>query len=1003
MTYLSLFRVTLLTTLFTLLGILHRILSRYNFLRLVIVGTFLLTYGQLTAQDWMVRTSANFSIYYESEDVEILDRLDSLCLAELSSLEVRLNYHTGNPINVFLSNHGDYTKSYEVGSGEIYIESQSIHLNVYSSFSSIAISFRSQAVEVLVNEMMYGGSLQDKIKSSNLINLPDWVIPGLYHYLGYNWSVHTDNTMRYIEDEYGLADFNQIPEKYNHIKGAAFWKFIEYKYGNNAIPTVLYMARLTRKFNASIYYSFQTNLYDLFSDWKDYYSTAYRADQSKPNPIEGIELDKASLYDICVESSDTFYTLQTNFLGTSLYRYVYDGEYKKDNMYTLKSTESPVGVFQKSLYIEGNAVKLVLIKGDAVVIKSFSDEKSIEQVIPLKGVSTVCTSSQGMLLVVSKALSSVVYKYSGSDNLERVLVADGFIKSVSIDDDILVYVTTDMAADSLIGYDMVKHTKTQIFNSIHGIDQIIALGDSAYLYNSASNGISNGKLLDARLKQNSLTNYRYNILFHQYTDKIFAEYLDRGTHSALFITDHIDARDFFKYDSLYETTFYQEVVFSKSDKAETRSFSNDSLSYYTFQAPVYPSTDFESSNYDSLYLSKLAGVKNKDVSKAQEYISVSAARFQLTNSPFQGDNSVFEGAYKLRMPSSLNISLGATFINQYHTKEIGLFYTGLVQLGARDIQFYYKQKGNWDSEVQLFSRKRTFFSDAYRESYHTAQGSYMCSQSRWSDKITVSHSVEGRYDRASPLYVSQESIASEIRNSLLIGYTSRYKFQSTSEKHRLRVDLALNPQVSVLASGYSVTADIHISHKLNISTRDQLLTSIKLGTSQGSAPSFFMLGGAAGDVLIKDENRSFSEYKQAALYTNLYGIRGFNANYRNGNTFCSMQTQFESKVLEYVLKRPITAEVFANLKGHVFIDVATAFYGSGIYDEANVLSTSKVESSTKALLIEINAYKNPIIASTGVGASTFIYGYKVSFDYAFGLEERKFKTPVLHLSLGHSF
>jgi hypothetical protein len=164
-----------------------------------------------------------------------------------------------------------------------------------------------------------------------------------------------------------------------------------------------------------------------------------------------------------------------------------------------------------------------------------------------------------------------------------------------------------------------------------------------------------------------------------------------------------------------------------------------------------------------------------------------------------------------------------------------------------------------------------------------------------------------------------------------------------------------------------------------------------------------MLGGAAGDVLIKDENRSFSEYKQAALYTNLYGIRGFNANYRNGNTFCSMQTQFESKVLEYVLKRPITAEVFANLKGHVFIDVATAFYGSGIYDEANVLSTSKVESSTKALLIEINAYKNPIIASTGVGASTFIYGYKVSFDYAFGLEERKFKTPVLHLSLGHSF
>jgi hypothetical protein len=964
---------------------------------------FLLTYGQLKAQDWMVRTSTNFNIYYESEDEDILDRLDSLCLAELSYLEVRLNYHTGNPINVFLGKHDDKIQRHKVGSGEIFIESQSVRLNVYSSFSSIAYSFRSQAVEVLVNEMMYGGSLQDKIKSSNLINLPDWVIPGLYHYLGDNWSVHTDNTMRYLEDEYGLADFNQIPDKYKHIKGAAFWKFIEHKYGDNAIPTVLYTARLTRKFNAAIYYSFQTNLYELFPDWKDYYSTAYRADQAKPNPLEGIELDKASLYDICVESSDTFYTLQTNFLGTSLYRYVYDGKYRKDNLYTLKSTESPVGVFQKSLYMEGNAVKLVLIKRDAVVIKSFVDGKSIEQVIPLTGVSTVCPSNQGILLVVSKALNSTVYRCSGNRSLETVLVADGFIKSVSIDDDILVYVTSDVAADRLIGYDMGKHTYSQIFSSIHGINQIIALGDSAYLYNSANNGISNGKLLDARIKQNSLTNYRYNILFHQYTDKIFAEYLDRGMHSALFITGHIDARDFFRYDSLYETTFYQEVVFSASEKAKTPSFSNDSISDYTFQSPIYPSTDFKSSNYDSLYLSKLVGIENKDVSKAQEYISVSAARFQLANSPFQADNSVFDGTYKLLLPSSLNISVGATFTNQYHTKEIGLFYTGLVQPGARDIQFYYKQKGNWDSQVQLFSRKRTFFSEVYRESYHTVQGTYMWSQSRWSDKITVSHSIDGRYDRASPLYVSQESIASEIRNSLLIGYTSRCKFQSTTDKHSLSVDLALNPQVSVLARGYTVIADIHLFHKFNISARDRLLTSIRLGTSQGSAPSFFMLGGAAGDLLIKDENRSFSEYKHAALYTNLYGIRGFNANYRNGNTFCSMQTQFESKVLEYVLKRPITAEVSANLKGHVFIDVATAFYGSGIYDEANVLSTSIVESSTKALLIEINAYKNPIIASTGVGASTFIYGYKVSFDYAFGFEDQKFKTPVLHLSLGHSF
>ena len=139
--------------------------------------TLMLLVVQLAAQDWMVKTSTNFNIYYQSEDKDLLVRLDSLCLAELSALEVRLNYHTGNAINVFLGQDMSPTKRDVVGSGEVYIEPQSIYLDMHNSFTSIAYDFRNQAVEVLVNEMMYGGAFQDKIKSSNLINLPDWVIP----------------------------------------------------------------------------------------------------------------------------------------------------------------------------------------------------------------------------------------------------------------------------------------------------------------------------------------------------------------------------------------------------------------------------------------------------------------------------------------------------------------------------------------------------------------------------------------------------------------------------------------------------------------------------------------------------------------------------------------------------------------------------------------------------------------------------------------------------------
>jgi hypothetical protein len=953
----------------------------------------------------MVRTSTNFNIYYHQDEEGVLNKLDSLCLAELNYLESKLNYHTGNSINIFLNHKGGGSniERSKVGSGEIYIESQSVYLSTRSSFNSIAYDFRSQAVEVLVDEMMYGGALQDKIKSSNLINLPEWVIPGLYHYLADKWSIHTDNKMRYLENEYGLSDFDQIPSRYKAIKGASFWKFIEHKYGDNAIPTVLYMARLTRKFNASIYYSFQTNLYDLFSDWKGYYTMAYRGDQSKPNPLEGVELDNSSLFDIYVHSRDTFFTLQSSFLGTSVYRYVYDKEFKKEKVYTLKGDESPIGIFQKSLYVSDKTLNVVLHSGSDIVIKSLEENEITEQIISLSHAYTVCSSGKYLFLATSRAFTSSIYMYTIGSGLELVLETEGFVKSISISGDVLVYISSDDRADRLMEFNLVSKVEREIIRPVHAIEQVIALGDSVYLYNSGSNGVINGKLLNANKQLSHLTNYRYNISFHQYDDDIFAEYLDRGDHSALFITDHIDRDDFFKYDSLYPTKFYASKTEKKIEQTKSNSFSRDSLLNYSFQVPVHPSTDFKSSNYDSLYYSQLKGGELKSVAIAQEFMTVSSARFQLTNNPIRAENTVYQGLYNQLLPNRVNVSIGATLTNQYHTKEVGLFYTGIVQPGARDILFTYKEKRNWNSELQLLSRKRTVFSEQFREAFHTAEGTYSISRPKFSDKVELTHSVSARYDKAEPLYFSEESIISDIRNSLLLSFSSGLGFQSSSDRHSLSVDGRLEPRFEVLTSGYSLTTDINVDYAYKISSKDKLKTRIKMGTSQGTAPTFFILGGLAGDFLVNDQNRSFSDFREPAMYTNIYGIRGFEANYRNGNTFFNMQTQYESRILEYLLKRPITAEIFANLKGRLFVDLATAFYSKGIYNKANVLNSTTVESSTKAILIEVNAYKNPFIASTGLGVSTVIYGYSLALDYAFGFEAEKFNNPILHLSLGHSF
>ena len=134
----------------------------------------------------------------------------------------------------------------------------------------------------------------------------------------------------------------------------------------------------------------------------------------------------------------------------------------------------------------------------------------------------------------------------------------------------------------------------------------------------------------------------------------------------------------------------------------------------------------------------------------------------------------------------------------------------------------------------------------------------------------------------------------------------------------------------------------------------------------------------------------------------MFGVRGFTSNYRNGNTYAINSTQLSFKAIDFLFKRPIASEFFSNMKFNAFLDMGTAFYGAGVYDEANTLSKRTVVSPAGGVVIEVNEVKNPLIMSFGPGISTRIYGYNVSLDYAIGYEDQKLKSPQIHLGLGRT-
>jgi len=50
--------------------------------------------------------------------------------------------------------------------------------------------------EVIMQEMLYGGSVRDRLASSTLLNMPEWYYKGLISYISKGWDVETESRVK---------------------------------------------------------------------------------------------------------------------------------------------------------------------------------------------------------------------------------------------------------------------------------------------------------------------------------------------------------------------------------------------------------------------------------------------------------------------------------------------------------------------------------------------------------------------------------------------------------------------------------------------------------------------------------------------------------------------------------------------------------------------------------------------------------------------------------------
>lgn len=177
-------------------------------------------------------------------------------------------------------------------------------------------------------------------------------------------------------------------------------------------------------------------------------------------------------------------------------------------------------------------------------------------------------------------------------------------------------------------------------------------------------------------------------------------------------------------------------------------------------------------------------------------------------------------------------------------------------------------------------------------------------------------------------------------------------------------------------------------------------------TSFGAEKTLFILGGIDNQLFAnfnEDISIPAGNYAYQTLAANM---RGFNRNIRNGTSNAVLNAELRIPIAKYFSSKPLTSSFWRNFQIVGFFDAATAWHGANPFRRDNPLNTiylPKDANSNTPVTVKVNYFKDPIVASYGVGARVLLFGYMVRADYGWGIETREIQKPMLHLALGTDF
>jgi hypothetical protein len=237
--------------------------------------------------DWQFYETDHFNVYFYQGGQEIGKYVILSAEKSLEEVTEKLDFRLSNKMDVIVYNDISDLHQTNIGinfdkekiSGTTQIINNTMFLYFNGDHRDIDRQIKEGITRVYLQKITMGSGFQEVLQNAVMLNIPDWFSDGLIAYAGQPWSTDLDNQLKDGISSGKYRDLSKITQEEMAFVGHSLWNYLELKYGENAVPNLLYLVRINKSVDRAFVFVTGKELSQILEEWYYFHLERFKAEK----------------------------------------------------------------------------------------------------------------------------------------------------------------------------------------------------------------------------------------------------------------------------------------------------------------------------------------------------------------------------------------------------------------------------------------------------------------------------------------------------------------------------------------------------------------------------------------------------------------------------------------------------------------------------------------------------------------------------------------------------